>query len=55
MSPRDAAAPRPTHPEPVRATRRRRDDSPYGQQHAGFPLPATWSTHRGLPSEKRMR
>lgn len=38
MSVRDAAARRPTHPEPVTATRPRRDGSPYRPPHAGFSL-----------------
>jgi len=55
MSARRAVVHRPTHAEPVTATRQRRDDSPYGQQHAGFPRRAPGPTQRGLPSEKRMR
>lgn len=51
MSPRDVAAPRPTHPEPVTATRQRRDGVPYRRTQAGFSLPDEPSTRRRLLTE----
>ena len=55
MSARGPTACRPTHAEPRRATRQRRDDFPYGQTHAGFSRGAGPGTRRGLLLEVRPR
>jgi hypothetical protein len=49
------AWPSATQLEPVTATRRWRDDSPYAPTHADFSAAATSTTDHGLPPENPMR
>jgi hypothetical protein len=55
MSARRAAVCRPTHAEPLPATRQPRDDSPYAQTPAGFSLGEDPDTRRRLLMEVPLR